>query len=135
MELDAEDLELLGYGAETLLYEMAAEASRVQQATAAAQHERNVENYHFRHKRTNLVRVKAWRAESPEKYREIERRYRQSEKGKAVRAAVNRRYAQTHKRDPAKLAEYNKRYRAKKGAEREQARRLRDGADGRVPGQ
>lgn len=113
MELDAEDLELLGYGSETLLYEMAAEASRVQQATTAAQHERNVDNYHFRHKRTNLARVKAWRAENPEKYRAIERRYKQSPKGKAMKAAVNRR-------------QYLKRK-----AEREQAERAENRSDPR----
>jgi len=127
LKLDAEDLEMLGYGGEALLYEMAAEASRLQQATAESQRGRNVDNYHFRHKRTNLARVKAWRAQQPEKYRAIERLYKQSEKGKKVRAEVNRRQYLRMKADPLasaaralKVQQYQAAYRARKKAQREQ---------------
>lgn len=92
MELDAEDLELLGWGADALEFEYAVGISTAHARQKAGEHERNAYAYWKITPRKNLERLKAWRRAAPEKYRAIERRYKQSPKGRAMKSAANRRY-------------------------------------------
>jgi hypothetical protein len=114
LALDADDYEALGWGAERALEEVAAYVvrARVVQARAWVEQHRGDS---FKVKK-EYVRLKTWRAQAPEKYRAIERRYAQSAKGKATKSAKNRRYY------------------LRKKAEREQARQVRVDVVGRVPG-
>ena len=98
MELDDDDLELLGFGQQHDSVSDWLHNKRL-----------NLESYKRERKPTPLrpppsaqvlkeradrryEHLKNWRAKSKEKYRAIETRYRNSEKGRAAKAAKNRRY-------------------------------------------
>lgn len=90
LELDDEDYDLLGFGAERL-YEAGREASAIYAKVRNAEWLLRMRGTPELN-RAEYERLKKWRKQAPEKYRAIEKRYRQSAKGKATKSAKNRRY-------------------------------------------
>lgn len=90
LTLDEDDYEALGWGSEKALEAVAAYVMRER----AVQARRWISNHRgdALGVKKEYARLRAWRAASPEKYKAIEKRYRQSEKGKATKSAKNRRY-------------------------------------------
>jgi hypothetical protein len=103
LALDADDYEALGWGAERALEEVAAYVvrARVVQARAWVEQHRGDS---FKVKK-EYARLRAWRAQAPEKYAAIEKKYRQSAKGKVTKSAKNRRYYLRKKAERERLRE------------------------------
>ena len=90
LSLDDDDYEALGWGTERAFEALAAEVVRERQQqyrTWLQVHRGTAADI-----RKEYERLKTWRKQSPEKYRAIEKKYRQSAKGKATKSAKNRRY-------------------------------------------
>ena len=90
LSLDDDDYEALGWGSERAHEEVAAYVVR-ERVIRARQWIEQHRGDAFKIKK-EYQRLRAWRAQAPEKYKAIEKRYAQSAKGKATKSAKNRRY-------------------------------------------
>lgn len=107
LTLDDEDYELLGYGQERQYEEEAAFITRTLDVQARAAKE----NYKLdpQTRENRLEQLKRWRRREPTKYRNGQRKYWESDKGKVVKA---RAWAKYYEKNRAELVRKNKERRA-----------------------